>query len=86
MDKIVAILALPGVQLLGCQSSAARVRAGQYRGRLHGVRATRDCRLSSLAAHGGDTYTAMHKQLAERLATLEAQKELPLPTDFAAGA
>ena len=67
MDKIVAILALSGVQLLGCQSSAGRVRAGQYRGRLHGVRATCDCRLSSVAAHAGEkAFWCMHDAIYER--------------------
>jgi NAD(P)-dependent dehydrogenase (short-subunit alcohol dehydrogenase family) len=33
-------------------------------------------------ALGGDAYTVMHKQLSERLAALEAQKDLAFSTDF----
>jgi NAD(P)-dependent dehydrogenase (short-subunit alcohol dehydrogenase family) len=36
-------------------------------------------------ALGSDAYTVMHKQLSERLATLEAQKALAFSTDFAPG-
>ena len=34
-------------------------------------------------ALGSDAYTIMHKQLSERLASLEAQKHIALSTDFA---
>jgi hypothetical protein len=37
-------------------------------------------------ALGGDAYTVMHKQLSERLAALEAQKDLAFSTDFPANA
>jgi len=37
-------------------------------------------------ALGSDSYTVMHKQLSERLAALEAQKELAFSTDFLANA
>jgi hypothetical protein len=33
-------------------------------------------------ALGSDAYTVMHKQLSERLATLEAQKDLAFSTDL----
>jgi NAD(P)-dependent dehydrogenase (short-subunit alcohol dehydrogenase family) len=36
-------------------------------------------------ALGSDAYGVMHKQLSERLAALEAQKELAFSTDFPAG-
>jgi NAD(P)-dependent dehydrogenase (short-subunit alcohol dehydrogenase family) len=37
-------------------------------------------------ALGSDSYTVMHRQLSERLAALEAQKELAFSTDFPANA
>ena len=37
-------------------------------------------------ALGSDSYTVMQKQLSERLAALEAQKELAFSTDFPANA
>lgn len=37
-------------------------------------------------ALGSDSYTAIHKALTERLATLEAQKDLAFSTDFPANA
>jgi NAD(P)-dependent dehydrogenase (short-subunit alcohol dehydrogenase family) len=37
-------------------------------------------------ALGSDAYTVMHKQLSDRLATLEAQKDLAFSTDFPADA
>jgi hypothetical protein len=36
-------------------------------------------------ALGSDAYSVMHKQLSDRLAALEAQKELAFSTDFPAG-
>jgi len=35
---------------------------------------------------GGDAYSYVHTALAERLAVLEAQKDLAFSTDFPAGA
>jgi hypothetical protein len=37
-------------------------------------------------ALGSDAYAAIHKALTERLAALEAQKDLALSTDFLANA
>ena len=37
-------------------------------------------------ALGSDAYTIMHKALTERLAALEAQKDMAFPTDISVGA
>jgi hypothetical protein len=37
-------------------------------------------------ALGSDAYTIMHKSLTERLAALEAQKEMAFSTDISVGA
>jgi hypothetical protein len=36
-------------------------------------------------ALGSDAYNVMHKQLSDRLAALEAQKDLAFSTDYPAG-